>query len=121
MSKAVLAAAVAGAVALTLAAVFSIRSGSYDSVAQVLEHAEQMSGQQVKIRGRAYDVTSLPLTGKHVFLLRDDSDEIFVLSEHRQPVERSAVVVIGRVRTVTLPVLDWTINVHVEAEGVTVH
>ncbi len=119
MSKAALVAVAAGGIVLALAAIFFARSESFDSVADVLEHAEQIAGQQVKIRGRAHDVTDLPLTGKHVFLLRDDTDEIFVLSEHQQPAEGSPVVVVGRVRTFKLPLVDWTINVHVEAESVT--
>jgi hypothetical protein len=104
---------------LGLAAWFAADSSRGTTTAEVLSNLEALHGERVVLSGTAHDVTRMPFTGKNIFLLRDTTGEMFVISGFDPPEERAEVRVVGLVaRGVQIPILNRNIGTHIEAERV---
>lgn len=102
---------------LGLSAWFVTDSLRGTTTAEVLGDLESFHGHQVVLSGTAHDVTRMPFTGKNIFLLRDATGEMFVISGFDPPEERAEVRVVGIVsRGIQIPVLNRSVGTHVEAE-----
>jgi hypothetical protein len=105
---------------LGLSAWFVTDSLRGTTTAEVLAGLKAFHGKQVTLSGTAHDVTRMPFTGKNIFLLRDATGEMFVISTLDPPEERAEVRVVGVVsRGIQIPILNRNVGTHVEAERLT--
>jgi hypothetical protein len=87
-----------GLVVLAVTLVVSARPREpFMRVHEVLMHAEQLDGQEVRLRGVIGQ--TFPVGEGHTFYLHDGQDMIVVFTRVRTPVEREEVRVVGTVST----------------------
>ena len=74
----------------------------FTPIRDIVSAPGQFEGRDVKLKGAASGVTSVPLVDIRLYTLRDDTGEITVIARNALPAENAKVVVRGIVRTAAI-------------------